>query len=80
MATRDTAPVQRDDAETGAPGNIDREKDVAIAMVGEHTNEIDPAVAARAVRKTDWFLMPAMTIGCALHPLTLNLFFFLQVP
>lgn len=38
-------------------------KDVAIQMVGEKSHAIDPAVAARAVRKIDWFLIPAMTIG-----------------
>ncbi|SPO04328.1 related to allantoate transport protein [Cephalotrichum gorgonifer] len=54
------------DAETGSVGNLDREKDVAIAMVGEHQNDIDPAVAARAVRKTDRFLIPAMILGYGL--------------
>ncbi|KAI4593377.1 hypothetical protein KJ359_009908 [Pestalotiopsis sp. 9143b] len=41
-------------------------KDVAIQMVGEKSHAIDPAVAARAVRKIDWFLIPAMTIGAIL--------------
>lgn len=41
-------------------------KDVAIQMVGEKSHAIDPAVAARAVRKIDWFLIPAMTIGYGL--------------
>lgn len=40
-------------------------KDEAIAMVGEHQHDIDPAVVARAVRKIDWFLIPAMIFGCA---------------
>lgn len=39
------------------------EKDVAIDMVGEQGHQIDPAVAARAVRKMDWFFIPAMTVG-----------------
>jgi hypothetical protein len=38
-------------------------KDVAIQMVGEESHSIDPAVAARAIRKIDWFLIPAMTVG-----------------
>lgn len=40
-------------------------QDEAIAMVGEQEHAIDPAVAARAVRKIDWFLIPAMIFGCA---------------
>ncbi|MBE3042131.1 hypothetical protein IMZ48_06030, partial [Candidatus Bathyarchaeota archaeon] len=63
----------QDGAETGAAGGPAREKDVAIAMVGEEKNEIDPAVTARAVRKTDWFLMPAMIVGCAYFPIPLPL-------
>lgn len=43
------------------------EKDVAIDMVGEQGHQIDPAVAARAVRKMDWFFMPAMTVGVSRH-------------
>ncbi len=39
-------------------------KDEAIAMVGEQGHSIDPAVAARAVRKIDLFLIPAMIFGC----------------
>ncbi|KAJ1325902.1 MFS transporter ACS family allantoate permease [Microdochium nivale] len=46
-------------------GNI-ADKDVALLMVGETQHEIDPVVAARAVRKTDWFLIPAMTFGYGL--------------
>lgn len=40
------------------------DKDVAIAMVGEERHAIDPDVVRRAVRKIDWFLIPAMTVGC----------------
>ena len=40
------------------------EKDEAIAIVGEQQNAVDPAVVARAVRKIDWFLIPAMIFGC----------------
>jgi hypothetical protein len=39
-------------------------QDVAIAMVGETSCQIDPVVTARAVRKIDWFLIPAMIFGC----------------
>lgn len=40
------------------------DKDDAVAMVGEVQHEIDPVVEARAVRKIDWFLIPAMICGC----------------
>ena len=42
------------------------DKDIAIAIVGEHRHEIDPAVEARVVRKIDRFLVPAMFIGYGL--------------
>ncbi|KAI1385696.1 MFS general substrate transporter [Hypoxylon trugodes] len=42
------------------------DKDVAIAMVGEEGHAVDPAVVQRAVRKIDWFLIPAMTVGYGL--------------
>ncbi|KAL7805437.1 major facilitator superfamily domain-containing protein [Trichoderma aethiopicum] len=41
-------------------------KDEAVAMVGEVQHTIDPVVLARAVRKIDWFLMPAMICGYGL--------------
>lgn len=50
-------------------------KDIAINMVGEERHAIDPIVAARAVRKIDWFLIPVMTIGCesrSLHEVILK--------
>lgn len=43
--------------------NVDGQ-DIAITMVGESRHTIDPVVTARAVRKIDWFLIPAMVIGC----------------
>lgn len=43
-----------------------KEKDVAIALVGEQPQAVDPAVTARAVRKTDRFLIPAMCVGYGL--------------
>ncbi|RYP52212.1 hypothetical protein DL769_010707 [Monosporascus sp. CRB-8-3] len=42
------------------------EKDVAMQMVGTESHAIDPVVAARAVRKIDWFLIPAMMFGYGL--------------
>ncbi|KAH8708456.1 hypothetical protein GQ44DRAFT_777144 [Phaeosphaeriaceae sp. PMI808] len=42
------------------------EKDVAIGLVGEHAQEIDPVVEACVLRKIDLFLIPAMTIGYGL--------------
>ncbi|KAJ4328321.1 hypothetical protein N0V84_001192 [Fusarium piperis] len=41
-------------------------KDEAIAIVGEEQHAIDPVVAARAVRKIDLFLIPAMIVGYGL--------------
>lgn len=41
-------------------------KDVAIAMVGEQSHVLDPAITRRAVRKTDRFLIPIMTVGYGL--------------
>lgn len=43
-------------------------KDEAIAMVGNRSQDVDPVVVARAVRKTDWFLIPAMVFGCTSLP------------
>ncbi|CAI4220082.1 unnamed protein product [Parascedosporium putredinis] len=61
------APHRVHDAETGsADAAFGRDKDEAIAMVGDRPNEIDPVVAARAVRKTDLFLIPAMIVGYGL--------------
>lgn len=39
--------------------------DDALAMVGAHPQPYSPATAARAVRKIDWFLIPAMIFGCS---------------
>lgn len=49
-----------------APSSTALDKDVAIALVGEHACEIDPAVEANVLRKIDWFLIPAMIIGICL--------------
>jgi hypothetical protein len=42
------------------------DKDIAVAIVGERRHDIDPALEARVVRKIDWFLVPAMSIGYGL--------------
>ncbi len=52
-----------DDAQT-VQQPVSQDKDEAIAIVGEHGHTVDPAVVARAVRKIDWFLIPAMVVGC----------------
>lgn len=44
------------------------DKDDAVAMVGEVRHAIDPIVEARAIRKIDWFLIPAMICGCQFSP------------
>ena len=68
MSVEAEPPARPGGAETGAAEEATQDKDVAIAMVGLQRNEIDPEVAARAVRKTDWFLIPAMIVGCTLSP------------
>lgn len=49
-----------------ASGAVEREKDVAIALVGEQRLHLNPAVEARVVRKIDLFLVPVMSIGYGL--------------
>lgn len=41
----------------------DPAQDVALAVVGEHSHPIDPAVEARVIRKIDRFMIPAMIVG-----------------
>lgn len=50
---------------TGAddPAHGPIEKDVALAVVSEVAQEIDPVVEKRVLRKIDWYFMPAMLIG-----------------
>lgn len=52
-----------EDSEAAAPRAVEA-KDEAIAMVGEQQHVVDPVVEARAVRKIDMFLIPAMIFGC----------------
>ncbi|CAE7030616.1 Allantoate transport protein [Pyrenophora teres f. teres] len=46
--------------------SISLDNDIAIGLVGEHGREIDPKIAARVLRKIDWFLIPAMIVGYGL--------------
>jgi hypothetical protein len=39
-------------------------RDEAMGMVGEEEHPVDPIIAARALRKIDLFLIPAMIVGC----------------
>jgi len=39
------------------------DKDLAMGLVGEHAQAIDPEVEARVLGKIDWFLIPAMMVG-----------------
>lgn len=72
MATEKNNPTMNRDVEAAPPapsGHEKHERDVAakdeaIAMVGEQEHTVDPVVVARAVRKIDWFLIPAMIFGC----------------
>ncbi|KAL0259556.1 hypothetical protein SLS55_005293 [Diplodia seriata] len=45
---------------------FDKDKDVALTVVGERAQEYDARVEARVLRKIDWFLMPTMIIGYGL--------------
>ncbi|KAH8683478.1 major facilitator superfamily domain-containing protein [Ilyonectria robusta] len=54
------------DSEATAPQVPTGAKDEAIAMVGEEQHAVDPVVEARAVRKIDLFLIPAMIFGYGL--------------
>jgi hypothetical protein len=73
---KETQIIERADVEAtphGAGYGNTNAKDVAIVMVGEERHDIDPIIVARAIRKTDWFLIPAMIFGCAIpHPLLLS--------
>ncbi|KAK4119544.1 MFS general substrate transporter [Parathielavia appendiculata] len=72
MTNEKNNPVLDRDAESAVPAapTIDQTndsgssaKDEAIAMVGEQKHALDPVIVARAVRKIDWFLIPAMIFG-----------------
>ena len=50
------------DSELGS-STVSLDKDVALAIVGEHSQEIDKAVEARVLRKIDSFLTAAVVVG-----------------
>lgn len=56
-------PIDDRDAPYSGASSPSLEKDVAIGLVGEHAQDIDPEVEARVLKKIDWFLMPAMIVG-----------------
>ncbi|RQM08415.1 hypothetical protein DH86_00000433, partial [Scytalidium sp. 3C] len=47
-------------------GTVNRDEDIAIAIVGDRSHEFDAAVEARIVRKIDLFFIPAMVVGYGL--------------
>jgi len=55
------------DAETALTA-ASTDKDLAINLVGEHAQEIDPRIEAKVVRRIDWFLIPAMIVGMSNSP------------
>ncbi|KAK7188245.1 allantoate transport protein [Paraphaeosphaeria sporulosa] len=58
-------PDSPQDPESGA-SSLSLDKDVAIKLVGEHAQEIDPEIEKRVLRKIDLFLIPAMIVGYGL--------------
>ncbi|GJC91370.1 allantoate transport protein [Colletotrichum higginsianum] len=64
LETADSPPPHRTAAAAAAAAAA--ADDDALAMVGTRPQPYDPAVAARAVRKIDLFLMPAMVFGYGL--------------
>lgn len=59
------APPQADEKAAAVTGTITAsdDDDVALAIVGEVSQDIDPVVEARVIRKIDLFLIPAMIAG-----------------
>ena len=62
-----TASSPHHDAETALDAAT-TDKDLAINLVGERAQEIDPAIEAKVLRKIDWFLIPAMIVGMSILP------------
>ncbi|KAF2271848.1 allantoate transport protein [Westerdykella ornata] len=60
-----SSPARHGDSGTRA-SSLSLDKDVAIGLVGERAQDIDPVVEARVLRKIDWFLIPAMIVGYGL--------------
>lgn len=46
-----------------APVALPGQDDIAMAIVGLHSQDIDPVIEARVIRKIDLFLIPAMIVG-----------------
>jgi hypothetical protein len=55
-------PTPHHDPDSGATA-MSTDKDVAINLVGESAQDIDPETEAKVLRKIDWFLIPAMIVG-----------------
>ncbi|KAH5460249.1 hypothetical protein HBI30_028880 [Parastagonospora nodorum] len=66
MTAEKTPPTHPYDVEAPVLTSASTGKDVAITLVGEHAQAIDPAIEARVLRKIDVFLMPAMIVGYGL--------------
>ena len=62
-----TASSPSHDAETPL-AYTSNDKDIAINLVGEHAQDIDPAIEAKVLRKIDLFLIPAMIVGMHTSP------------
>lgn len=63
--TTASTPSPHHDTESGAaPTSTD--KDIAIGLVGEHAQDIDPETEAKVLRKIDLFLIPAMIVGMSI--------------
>lgn len=51
----------------GESGGNGSDQDIALEVVGEHSQgPLDPVAEARVVRKIDWWMIPIMTIGYGL--------------
>lgn len=70
MATETQPDHEKNPARQSAEGSVTTDatstKDEALALVGEHGHDIDPAIERRVVRKLDLFLLPAMVLGYGL--------------
>lgn len=50
-----------------SPALDDAPSDSTAIQAGDEPVPVDPEVVRRAVRKIDWFLIPAMTLGTHSH-------------
>ena len=58
-----TVPPGTDISDSEWSSTLSFDRNVALAIVGEHSQEIDKAVEARVPRKIYSFLTPAMVVG-----------------